>query len=45
MPPPVARDADPVEAGSDRYADITQATVPSGLALIPGRLLKALHLA
>jgi hypothetical protein len=34
-----------VESGSDPYADITQATVPSGLTLVPKRLLKALHLA
>jgi hypothetical protein len=28
----------------DSYADVTQATVPSGLTLMPKRLLKALHL-
>jgi hypothetical protein len=33
------------EPAMDQYSDITQATVPSSLALVPQAILRALHLA
>jgi hypothetical protein len=39
-----ANGATPGEPNKDPYEDVTQATVPSGLTLVPKRLLKALHL-
>jgi hypothetical protein len=40
----VANGAASAEANKDPYEDVTQATVPSGLTLVPKRVLKALHL-
>jgi len=42
---PATNGAAPAAPSGDPYADVTQATVPSGLALVPKRLLKTLHLA